>query len=172
MPTSTIQGRFPTSIKTATGAPSIPPMPPWTCAGIMLRDSAHIQEQEAEWEKPQGPAQRRPHGGTGLHGGEMPRRSCSSSCPALTAAGRPSSRMRAARSKCCSPDVGHLLGSASISIRVTEPERQPEVIVFSGDIGNTHQPLIKERSARLSIWSWNPPTATAATARGRTIWAS
>ena len=41
-------------------------------------------------------------------------------------------------------DVGHLLGSASISLRVTEPGKQPEIIVFSGDIGNTHQPLIKD----------------------------
>ena len=41
-------------------------------------------------------------------------------------------------------DVGHLLGSASISIRVTEPGGEPEIIVFSGDIGNVRQPLIKD----------------------------
>ncbi len=41
-------------------------------------------------------------------------------------------------------DVGHLLGSASISLRITEPGRTPEIIVFSGDIGNTHQPLIRD----------------------------
>ena len=40
-------------------------------------------------------------------------------------------------------DVGHLLGSASITVRVTENGRT-ETIVFSGDIGNTCQPLIKD----------------------------
>ena len=43
-------------------------------------------------------------------------------------------------------DVGHLLGSASVSLRIVEPGRTPEIIVFSGDIGNTHQPLIKDPS--------------------------
>ena len=43
-------------------------------------------------------------------------------------------------------DVGHLLGSASVSLRIAEPGRTPEIIVFSGDIGNTHQPLIKDPS--------------------------
>ena len=41
-------------------------------------------------------------------------------------------------------DVGHLLGSTSISLRIAEPGRAPEIIVFSGDIGNQHQPLIKD----------------------------
>ena len=36
------------------------------------------------------------------------------------------------------------LGSASISLRIAEPGRAPEIIVFSGDIGNQHQPLIKD----------------------------
>ena len=40
--------------------------------------------------------------------------------------------------------MGHLLGSASISLRIAEPGRAPEIIVFSGDIGNQHQPLIKD----------------------------
>ena len=42
-------------------------------------------------------------------------------------------------------DVGHLLGSASIEIWLTEGETEKK-IVFSGDIGNLHQPLIKDPS--------------------------
>ncbi len=40
-------------------------------------------------------------------------------------------------------DVGHLLGSASISVTLTEGETTKK-IVFSGDIGNADLPLIKD----------------------------
>ncbi len=40
-------------------------------------------------------------------------------------------------------DVGHLLGSASITVTITE-DGETRVIVFSGDIGNTDTPLLKD----------------------------
>ena len=40
-------------------------------------------------------------------------------------------------------DAGHLLGSSSIEIWLTEDDKK-EKIVFSGDIGNLNQPLIKD----------------------------
>ncbi len=40
-------------------------------------------------------------------------------------------------------DIGHLLGSASIEIWLTEENIQKK-IVFSGDIGNKNQPLLKD----------------------------
>lgn len=40
-------------------------------------------------------------------------------------------------------DVGHLLGSASITLRVTEQGRT-ETLVFSGDIGNSGIPLLRD----------------------------
>lgn len=40
-------------------------------------------------------------------------------------------------------DIGHLLGSASIEVWLTEEENTKK-IVFSGDIGNSGQPLIKD----------------------------
>lgn len=44
-------------------------------------------------------------------------------------------------------DAGHLLGSSSIEVwitEVTDDQMQTEKIVFSGDIGNVRQPLIKD----------------------------
>ena len=40
-------------------------------------------------------------------------------------------------------DAGHLLGSASIELWLTEG-KQTRKVVFSGDVGNTHQPLIND----------------------------
>lgn len=40
-------------------------------------------------------------------------------------------------------DIGHLLGSASIELWLTE-DNVTKKIVFSGDVGNTNQPIIKD----------------------------
>jgi len=40
-------------------------------------------------------------------------------------------------------DIGHLLGSASIEVWMTEEDKTRK-IVFSGDIGNNNQPLLKD----------------------------
>lgn len=105
---------------------------------VMLRDSAHIQEFEAEWRNRKA-----------MRAGE----------PAFT----PVYTMADAEAaiSCFVPhpynqkielcegieirfiDVGHLLGSSSIEIWLTE-EGHTEKIVFSGDIGNLNQPIIKD----------------------------
>ena len=40
-------------------------------------------------------------------------------------------------------DAGHLLGSASVTFLIEEGENIRRV-VFSGDIGNTNQPILKD----------------------------
>lgn len=40
-------------------------------------------------------------------------------------------------------DAGHLLGSSSVTVRATE-EGTTKTLVFSGDIGNTNQPLLND----------------------------
>lgn len=105
---------------------------------IMLLDSAHIQESDAEWQTRKAQRQGRPpveplytqEDALGAHGLIRP---CHYGqrvevCPGV------SLRM---------VDVGHLLGSASIEVTVTEGA-QTRVIVFSGDIGNLHQPLLRD----------------------------
>lgn len=106
---------------------------------IMLRDCAHIQMQEAEWKN------RKAKRHSGLQAVE----------PAYTmedADGVIRRLVPCEYNKIVEisegitirfTDVGHLLGSASIEVWLTE-EGVTKKIVFSGDIGNKNQPLIKD----------------------------
>ena len=106
---------------------------------IMLRDCAHIQMMEAEWKS------------------RKAKRSGS------TASTEPIYTMEDAEGvikrivpchynteidvcdgvKIRFTDIGHLLGSASIEVWLTEDGRTKK-IVFSGDIGNKNQPLLRD----------------------------
>ena len=105
---------------------------------IMLRDSAHIQEFEAEWRNRK--AMRK--------GGEpyVPLYTMKEALGALELFVPhpydekftlvPGIEVRFL-------DAGHLLGSSSIELWLTE-NGVSKKIVFSGDIGNKHQPLLKD----------------------------
>ena len=105
---------------------------------IMLRDSAHIQMFEAEWRNRKGRRQGKPE-----------------FVPAYTmedAMGVIRNFVGCPYNKMITPaegisarfiDAGHLLGSASIELTIREEDTEKK-IVFSGDIGNTCQPLIKD----------------------------
>lgn len=107
---------------------------------IMLRDSAHIQEFEAEWKNRKGRRAGKPevvplYSMADAVGVMEQFAGCDYNkimdvCPGI--------RVRFI-------DVGHLLGSSCIEIWVNENGIQKK-IVFSGDVGNTHQPLIKDPS--------------------------
>ena len=111
-----------------------------TChlCNIMLRDSAHIQMFEAEWRNRKGRRQGK-----------------AEYIPAYTmedAMGVIRNFVPCPYEKTIKPaegikvrfvDAGHLLGSASIEIVIKEGDVEKK-IVFSGDIGNTDQPLIKD----------------------------
>ena len=105
---------------------------------IMLRDSAHIQEFEAEWrnrkakrslEKPYEPL----YTMNDAEGAVQLLVPCNYN----------------ERIEICDgidiefTDIGHLLGSSSIKVWLTE-NGITKTIVFSGDIGNTNQPLIED----------------------------
>lgn len=105
---------------------------------IMLLDSAHIQEQDAEWEnrknKRSGKKRVEPlyteddamavlrlfKGVDYLETVQV--------CPGVSA---------------CFHDVGHLLGSSAIEV-TAEEDGEKRTIVFSGDVGNIDQPLIRD----------------------------
>jgi len=106
--------------------------------GIMLRDSAHIQEFEAEWRNRKG------------------RRAGQDEYKPLYTVDDAEAAI-----KLFSPcrydsvneifpgisvrfvDAGHLLGSASIEVTVTE-DGKATVIVFSGDIGASDKPILRD----------------------------
>lgn len=105
---------------------------------IMLRDSAHIQTAEAEWRNRKG------------------RRSGKGDAIPLYTMGDAIEVMRlfipceyGKKISVCDnitirfTDIGHLLGSASIEVWLTEEDISKKV-VFSGDIGNKNQPLLRE----------------------------
>ena len=105
---------------------------------IMLLDSAHIQESDAEWKTrknerkglpPVEPLYTQDHA---MRTHEL-FRSCHYNQNVEIAPGI-SIRM---------VDVGHLMGSASIEVTVNEDGKET-VIVFSGDIGNIKQPLLRD----------------------------
>ena len=111
-----------------------------TCdlCNIMLRDSAHIQESEAEWQNRK--AQR---AGEPL---EEPIYNLEDAMKAISLFRRCSYRepIQAAEGIVIRfTDIGHLLGSACIEMWLTE-DGQTRKIVFSGDVGNHNQPLIKD----------------------------
>ena len=105
---------------------------------IMLRDSAHIQESEAQWRNRKaeraGEATVEPvYTLADAMNAIKLLRPCRYLEPVQVAEGIVI-RMN---------DIGHLLGSAAIELWLTEGEVTKK-IVFSGDVGNTDQPLLND----------------------------
>lgn len=105
---------------------------------IMLEDSAHIQEFEAEWRNRKGKRMGKEEY-VPLYTVEDALNACKhfheceyeksyTVCDGVTAR---------------FIDAGHLLGSASIELKITE-NGKITTFVFSGDIGNINQPIIRD----------------------------
>jgi Predicted exonuclease of the beta-lactamase fold involved in RNA processing len=107
-------------------------------AEIMLLDSAHIQESEAEWKTRKN-----------LRSGKEKVEPLYTAQNAMDSLGLFSSCDYDKLYKISDGisfrfvDAGHLLGSASIELFVKE-DGKTRKIVFSGDIGNFNQPIIKD----------------------------
>ena len=105
---------------------------------VMLRDSAHIQEFEAEWRSRK--AKRR---------GEKEYEPLYTMNDALGAISKFVPHNYDTPCEICDGiiisfrDAGHLLGSSSIVVTLTE-DSETRKIAFSGDIGNIEQPLIRD----------------------------
>ena len=111
-----------------------------TCSlcDIMLRDSAHIQEAEVEWRNRKG-----------KRAGNAPVVPLYTTNDAIGALEHFVPCAYDTIIEVCEGirirfiDAGHLLGSASIEVWAEE-EGETRKLVFSGDIGNTEQPIIRD----------------------------
>ncbi len=123
-------GGFSGEIHTTEGTASL--------CSIMLRDSAHIQEFEAQWRTRKA-----------LRKGEEPYVPLYTMNDALAAIELLRPHRYEEKFTLCEGvevrfiDAGHLLGSSSIEIWATEGE-ETRKLLFSGDIGNLNQPLIRD----------------------------
>ena len=108
---------------------------------IMLRDCAHIQAMEAEWKNRK--ARRRP--GAALVEPEYTMEDAEGLIKRIVPCRYGQVIEICEGVKVRFTDIGHLLGSASIEVWLTEGDCSKKV-VFSGDIGNKEQPLLKNPS--------------------------
>ena len=105
---------------------------------IMLRDSAHIQESDAQWKNQKGKRAGRPE--------VEPLYTLADAEAALQQVrtveyGEVTELCPGVRARFV--DAGHLLGSSSVEIWATEGGEERK-LVFSGDIGNVDQPIIRD----------------------------
>lgn len=108
---------------------------------IMLRDCAHIQMMETEWKNRK--AKRSVDGRLQEPLFNMEDADGAIKCIAPCRYGEMIDVCEGISIRFT--DIGHLLGSASIEVWLTE-EGRTRKLVFSGDIGNKNQPLIKDPS--------------------------
>lgn len=106
--------------------------------GIMLLDSAHIQEFEANWRN-----RKAKRAGTEPYVPLYTTEDATKALKQFVSCDYEKEYTLCEGIKIKFTDAGHLLGSASISITVTEGDKT-ETVVFSGDLGNVQRPLIRD----------------------------
>jgi len=107
---------------------------------VMLKDSGHIQEMEAEWRSRKG-KRAGGEGATPLYTVKDAERSLQY----FQTIGYNEVLQITDGVKVRFQDAGHILGSAMIEIWVEE-EGEEKKIVFSGDLGNFDQPIVRDPS--------------------------
>ena len=106
---------------------------------IMLRDCAHIQQQEAEWKN----RKARRHSGTEKHEPPYTMEDAEGTIGLLVPCEYGELIEVCDGIQIRFTDIGHLLGSSSIEVWAEEKGFKRK-LCFSGDIGNKHQPLIRD----------------------------
>ena len=109
-------------------------------ADIMLKDSAHIQMSEVEWKN-----RKAERSGEDSYAPTYTIEDAEGAIKLFRGVRYDERITISAGVDIRFTDIGHLLGSAAIEIWLREGESEKK-IVFSGDVGNTDQPLIKDPS--------------------------
>ncbi len=105
---------------------------------IMLLDSAHIQEFEAKWRN-----RKAKRSGDGMYEPLYTSEDALKSIKQFNECDYEKEYEICKGITISFTDAGHLLGSSSITIKITEAGKT-ETIVFSGDLGNYNRPLIRD----------------------------
>ncbi len=105
---------------------------------IMLLDSAHIQEFEAKWRN-----RKAKRAGAGTYEPLYTTEDVQKTMKQFVACSYDKEYELCKGVSVSFTDAGHLLGSASVSLKITEAGHT-ETIVFSGDLGNHTRPLIRD----------------------------
>ena len=111
-----------------------------TCelCNIMLRDSAHIQEFEAQWKN-----RKAKRAGREEYVPIYNTEDAAAACELMIPVDYNQVVKVCDEFQIKFVDAGHLLGSSSIEMKVTE-KGVSKTIIFSGDIGNINKPIIKD----------------------------
>ncbi|MBQ9086486.1 MAG: MBL fold metallo-hydrolase [Clostridia bacterium] len=109
-------------------------------ADIMLKDSAHIQMTEYEWKN-----RKAERSGQELFTPTYTIEDALGAITKLRGVAYNETVTVAAGVEIRFTDIGHLLGSAAIEVWLREGDHTRK-LVFSGDVGNTDQPIIKDPS--------------------------
>jgi metallo-beta-lactamase family protein len=104
---------------------------------IMLMDSAHIQEFEAEWRN-----RKAKRSGGETYSPVYTAKDVEKTLPLFRSCSYGDTYLVCDGVEIRFLDAGHLLGSSSIEVVVTENGTQ-KILLFSGDIGNINRPLIR-----------------------------
>ncbi len=131
-------GRIPLMAKNGYRGPVFATTATTELCNIMLRDSAHIQEFEAEWRN-----RKAKRSGAEEYQPIYDMKDAEAALKLFVPIDYGETFNVAPGVTARFSDVGHLLGSASIEIWATEGDVTKK-LVFSGDIGNDHQPLLRD----------------------------
>ena len=131
-------GRLPLLAKLGYSGPIYSTKATFQLSDIMLEDSAHIQESEAEWKN----RKKKRHGEEPVE--PLYNAEDAEAALSLFRCVNYNEKIELTPHLWFEMiDAGHLLGSASVRVHALLPDGSEKSIVFSGDIGNTDQPIIK-----------------------------
>ena len=108
------------------------------CA-IMLPDSGHIQEMEAEWQQ-----KKMKRAGAVLEEPMYTMQEAIDSCKLFSTVSYDQEFSPAPDVRVIMRDAGHILGSAILEIFIKEDSAEETKIVFSGDLGNRDIPIMRD----------------------------